>query len=285
MKKVYFISSKAIVKVIISENDFRLIKKDEFLYSYIPSLKIDEKSENRIFSATIIIKKDKQNSLNIDFPNIEYKYVDFNSKDIISLIEYVLERCRQEKGIICIHGAAAILKKNLIISWGTATGMGKTTLALELAKEGEFYSDEKILIDLKKKQGVGRIKNQYISNEYWKSKYGSKELYKQFDASKNVNCKIGLLVHPIICESNEFIIDIWTKEKFLWHLYEESCRKIRGTSRIFFNNTYPAPSLDTLELSKERLKLIKLFVNNIKCIYYKGNITNAKIKIYECLDI
>lgn len=279
MREIYFKSSKAVLKIIISHGDYNLIKEDKFLYSYIPSLEIYEKEKNKRFSAEIIIKEANQNSLKFDFPNIEYNYIEFNTKDVISLIEYVLERCRQEKGIICIHGAAAILKNNLIISWGPATGMGKTTLALELAKHGKFYSDEKVLIDLDKKLGVGRIKNQYISNDYWRNKYESNNLYKEIITSKKINYKIGLLVHPIICNSNEFIIDVWNKEKFLWHLYEESCRKIRGTSRVFFDNTYPAPSLDTLELSKQRLELLKLFVNDIKCIYYKGNINDIVFKI------
>lgn len=284
MRELYFKSSTAVVKIIIVAEDYELIKNDEFLYSYIPSLEIYEDDKNKRFSAQIIIKKDKQNSLNFNFPNIEYNYINFNTKDVISLIEYVLERCRQEKGIICIHGAAAILKNNLIISWGPATGMGKTTLALELAKYGKFYSDEKVLIDLNKKLGVGRIKNQYISNDYWRNKYGSNNSYKKIKTSKKVNYKIGLLIHPIVCDSKEFTIDVWNKEKFLWHLYEESCRKIRGTSRMFFNNTYPAPSLDTLELSKKRLELVKSFVNNIKGIYYKGNVNNIILRINDYLN-
>lgn len=284
MREIRFKSSKAVVKIIISADDYKLIKNEEFLYSYIPSLEIYEEEKNKKFAAQIIIKKDKQNSLKFDFPNIEYNYIEFNTKDVISLIEYVLERCRQEKGIICIHGAAAVLKNNLIISWGPATGMGKTTLALELAKHGNFYSDEKVLIDLEKKSGVGRIKNQYISNDYWRNKYGSNNSYKEIKTSKKINYKIGLLVHPIICDSNEFIIDVWNKEKFLWHLYEESCRKIRGTSRMFFNNTYPAPPLDTLELSKKRLELVKSFVNNIKGIYYKGNVNNIMLRINDYLN-
>lgn len=149
---------------------------------------------------------------------------------------------------------------------------GKTTLALELAENnGLFYSDEKILIDLKNKKAVGRIKNQYLSNEYWKEKYGNKEYYEHTNLAKDIDYKISLLVQPIICEQSSYTLDIWDASKFLWHLYEESSRKIRGTSRIFFDNTYPAISLDTKTLALDRLNLLKEFVKNVPAVYFKGS--------------
>lgn len=149
---------------------------------------------------------------------------------------------------------------------------GKTTLALELAKNnGLFYSDEKLLIDLKNVKAVGRIKNQYLSNDYWKEKYGNSKYYEHENLAKDINYEIGLFVQPIICEQISYKLDLWNENKFLWHLYEESSRKIRGTSRIFFDNTYPCMSLDTEALASNRLQLLKDFVIKIPAIYFNGN--------------
>lgn len=148
---------------------------------------------------------------------------------------------------------------------------GKTTLALELAKtNGAFYSDEKMLIDLKNIKAVGRIKNQYLSNDYWKEKYGDKEYHEHSNLAKDIDYEIGLFVQPIMSKQSSYTLDLWDANKFLWHLYEESSRKIRGTSRIFFDNTYPAMSLDTEALASNRLNLLKEFVTKVPAIYFNG---------------
>lgn len=266
MRKIYFKSSSSIIKLIINEEDYNLIINDEFLYSYIPSLNI---VDSKTYDASIKIEKGNTNNINFNYPEIIYQYEKFNSKDAISLIEYVFERARQEKGIICIHGAGAIYKNKLIVSWGGTTGMGKTTLALEISKKGAFYSDEKILIDLNNLKGVGRISRQYISNDYWRKKYNTNDKYLLLGGNKK-DYDIGLFIQPIICDMFDYTFDVWDKDKFFWHLYEESSRKIRGTSRMFFDRTYPAVSLDTFSLAKSRLELIKKFTSSIKGVYYKG---------------
>lgn len=275
MRKIYFKSSSSIIKLIINEEDYNLIINDEFLYSYIPSLNI---VDSKTYDASIKIEKGNTNNINFNYPEIIYQYEKFNSKDAISLIEYVFERARQEKGIICIHGAGAIYKNKLIVSWGGTTGMGKTTLALEISKKGAFYSDEKILIDLNNLKGVGRISRQYISNDYWRKIYNTNDKYLLLGGNKK-DYDIGLFIQPIICDMFDYTFDVWDKDKFFWHLYEESSRKIRGTSRMFFDRTYPAVSLDTFSLAKSRLELIKKFTSSIKGVYYKGCIDNIINKL------
>lgn len=265
----YVKSATAIVKIVLSKNIYLKIVDNDFLKSYIPSVEI--MTDNNIESdATITIQKSASNRAVINYPDVLYSYKKLDIKDIISLIEFVLERCRQEKGIICIHGAGAIVKEKAIVCWGTATGMGKTSLAVSLSENHLFYSDEKILIDLTSHEVVGRIENQYISNKYWKEKYGDKEYYLHQNLAKDKSYKIGMFIQPILCEQQDYIFDRWDSKKFLWHLYEESSRKIRGTSRLLFDGTVPAMSLDTFELSMRRLQLIKKFVNNIPAIYFKG---------------
>lgn len=280
MNKLYLKSATAIIKINIDESIIQDIIGSVFLYSYIPSVEVLEEVNEKIVDANIYVEKCNENKIEIDYPKVHMKCIEPNVYDIISLAEYVLERARQEKGIICIHGAGCVIKNKLIACWGTATGMGKTTLAIELSKnENTFYSDEKILIDLKNKKAVGRIKKQYISNDFWKSKLGDLIYYEHDNITKEDVYDIEMFIQPIICNQKEFVIDKWKSEKFLWHLYEESCRKIRGTSRLFFNNTYPIMSLDYDKLAKDRLELLRKFTKEIPSIYYKGNIQNAKNNI------
>ncbi|MCK9575428.1 MAG: hypothetical protein PHO33_03065 [Clostridia bacterium] len=275
--EAYIKSATAIVKLIVEKDIFSAIVNDEFFYSYIPSVSLlnDEEVDNNV-DAVITIETNNTNKINIKYPHIYFSCNQINTKDIISLIEYVFERARQGNGIICIHGAGAIIDNKLIACWGPATGMGKTTLALKLSeKENYFYSDEKLLIDLRNSKAVGRIKNQYISNQYWKNKLGEKQYFEPANLSEDIPYEIGLFVQAIICDQVDYTIDIWKPEKFLWHLYEESSRKIRGTSRIFFDNTYPVMSLDTDKIAIQRLKLIKDFTKNITTVYFKGQAEKA----------
>lgn len=272
MTDLFIKSSKAIVKLVSDKEIIDDIKHDEFLESYIPSVEILDKGKQ---DKTIIVKKGSINKVNISLNTITYLTKKINTKDIIAFMEYVLERIRQEKGVICIHGAGAVVNDKVVITWGTTTGMGKTTLALELAKDNMFYSDEKILIDLIRMKAVGRIKNQYLSNSYWKEKYGKDNYFCHDNTSTDKEYDIALFVEPIICDQKDYVLDKWSSEKFLWHLYEESSRKIRGTSRILFDNTYPIMSFDNEILATNRLNLLKKFTKKINAIYYKGNIKNA----------
>lgn len=121
MQKVYIKSSAAVVKVVAKETIISAIINDSFFYSYIPSAEILNTTAENI-DATIKIDETTKNILDINYPNIYYGYKKLNIKDIISLVEFIFERARQEKGIICIHGAGAIISHKLIACWGPATG-------------------------------------------------------------------------------------------------------------------------------------------------------------------
>ncbi len=284
MNSFYIKSSRAIVKITADNNEIKKIFKDDFLYAYIPSVEIIFDHHYRKINAIINISKTNKNKIDFRFPVIDFYYKTFNSKDIISLIEYVLERARQEMGIICIHGSGAIVNNKAVICWGPATGMGKTSLAIGFSQNGnEFYSDEKILIDLKKSMVVGRIKYQYLSNDFWKREHGYEKYYQPKNLSKDDNFLIRLFIYGIVSES-EYILDVWDSTKFFWHIYEESCRKIRGTSRLFFNSRYSPPSLDTEELAKKRIIWLVKFTKTIPSVYYRGNIESAKMALRTFFD-
>lgn len=278
-----FISSGGVtIKIDINEKKFEDIVNDEFFYAYIPDVRISNNLQNS-YDAEIKIIESLIDNIEFNYPIIIFKSKKMNTKDVISLIEFVFERARQEKGIICIHGASAIVSNKAIICWGPATGMGKTTLALELSKKGYFYSDEKVLIDLNNATTIGGISRQYLSNTYWKNKFGNQDYIVHNNTASKQRYEIFLFVYGIICNQNNYIYDNWEDFKFFWHLYEESSRKIRGTSRLFFDFSYPVPSLDTYELSVKRLELIKTFVKKVKSVYYKGSTKIISDKINSLL--
>lgn len=271
MNEVYLKSASAIIKLNVDIDTFKQIIEDEFFNAYIPSVKVIDYCEK--YDAIIYVQNDNTNSIEVNYPNIYYRYTSLNTKDIITLIEFVFERARQEKGIFCIHGASSIVNDKAVICWGPATGMGKTTLALALSNiENQFYSDEKVLIDIPNKKVVGRIKKIYISNDHWKEKFGNVNFYENDTSAFDKEYDISMFVYPLICDNKQVILEKWNPNKFAWHLYEETSRKIRGTSRIFFNYTYPASSLDTFVLSVTRLNMVKEFTDSVLSIYYKGNI-------------
>lgn len=128
MQEIYIKSSAAVVKVIAEETIISAIINDNFFYSYIPSVEILSAPAKNI-DAIIKVEEVAENVLNIDYPDIYYGYKKLNIKDIISLIEFIFERARQEKGIICIHGAGAIISHKLIACWGPATGTRQNDLS------------------------------------------------------------------------------------------------------------------------------------------------------------
>lgn len=273
MNEVFLKSASAIVKLNVDIEIFKQIMEDEFFYAYIPSVKVIDYYEK--YDATIYIQKNNVNSIEVNYPDTYYKYNSLNTKDIITLIEFIFERARQEKGIFCIHGASSIVNDKAVICWGPATGMGKTTLALALSNvDNHFYSDEKILIDMPKKKVVGRIKKIYISNDFWKEKFGNVRFYENDTSAFDKEYDISMFVYPLICDNKRIVLEKWNSNKFAWHLYEETSRKIRGTSRVFFNYSYPLASLDTFALSVTRLNMVKEFTDSTPSLYYKGNVDN-----------
>lgn len=277
-------SAGAFIKLSISKEYYEQMIDDEFFYAYIPAVTIC-KEEHIEYDAEIKIMKSSKNQIILKYPLIVLKSIKMNVKDIITLLEFVFERARQEKGIICIHGAAAIVNDKAVVCWGPATGMGKTSLALEISKGHNFYSDEKVLIDLNLGCTAGGISRQYLSTNYWKEKFGDKNyLIHPNIISTKTNYPISLFVYGILCDQEKPFYEKWKSSKFFWHLYEESSRKIRGTSRMFFNFSYPIQSLDTHELSTKRLDLIKKFTDKYPTIYYKGDINTISSGIISFMN-
>ncbi len=273
--KICIKSYNAIICLSGEKESIEIIKNDVFLLAYIPSCEVllEEKSD---YDCSVSISKSEENYIDIKYPIAEYKYKEFNVREVISLVEFMLERARQEKGVLCIHGACSLINNEAFITWGGATGMGKSSLALELSEQegAEFYSDEKILIDINTFSVVGGINKLYLHTPYWKEKFGEKE-YVDIPFKNNSHPIKSFLYPCIVDGASKVIVEQWETSKFEWHLWEESCRKIRATSRRFFNYTESAQSLDNAKLSKKRIIFIKNLIKSIPCYYVSGDMKSV----------
>jgi len=248
------------------------IINSKFLKCYIPGVEIclqEEKSD-----CELIIKKNKP-KIELKYPKAVYNNNVFDEKDIISLIEYLLERSRQESGLYCIHGSACLIKGKAVIFWGGASGMGKTTLCEKLQEEygANWFADEKIVINF----STGKVIS-WVDRAYLKTDKGN---FKKLDSKIIEPIPIAFFVYPILSHQscNKMIFDKWPKSKFRWHLFEELNRKIRATSRLFFSNNEPIMPLDTMDLARKRLSDLKKAINSFKCYFLSGNYKDICKKI------
>jgi len=247
--------------------EIEAIRHHEFLKKYIPDVKIASNSNmetgTTIKLTTEISYIDFQN-----FPYVEINPINMTVIEIITLIELVLERARQEKGIYCIHASCSLYKNEAIVFWGDVSGMGKTTFAEKLSKVsgGEFYSDEKTLINLNTCSVVGGIN--YINRS---KQTNDSDGYEKVGKSRNSEKRIRSLVYGLIEQTNNSRKIEWSPDKFEWHLYEELSRKIRASSRRVLNGSRSVPSLDTQDLADKRIKEVRNFIGKIKCYQLMGS--------------
>lgn len=260
------------------------VLNNTFIQKYIPGLEFREHSEA---DASILFSDQKIYFDFSGFPQVVIGAEEMSEKDIISLIELVFERVRQEKGVYCIHSAAVIYNQRTIIFWGGASGMGKTRLAKFLSEQGgEFYSDEKTLIDLNTLEVVGGIPYQYLDKDYWKKQLNNtnSDSYYKSGVNLTVRLPMALFVYGFALDGAEFSNELWPAEKFEWHLYEELGRKIRAISRRVKNGGISVPSLDSQENADKRIANIQKLTKTIPCYSIQGTAENI-IKFIKELEL
>jgi len=272
MKKHYLAIDSARARVSVMSSDFKLIealKYSEFLRRYVPGYRIVNDSALRTVSITL---KTGKPCFLLKYPKAEYTNVSYEDKDVVSLIELLLERARQETGTYCLHSSSVIVKGRGVIFWGGASGMGKTRLALTMSENfnARIYSDEKTLLSLRKDLIVGGIASVYLLKPYLQDKFNGTGFH-DFPQLKQ-SFPVGFFVYPNIDEhSRSAYVERWDAEKFNWHLYEELSRKIRGTSRRIFHNTLPVLSIDSLPVAKQRSMEVEVYTKRTPCYYMKGS--------------
>jgi hypothetical protein len=273
-------SSGSLVKIVSNNNEWiDLLRHSPFLKRYIPAVRIDCEGDAQ---SILTLKVGKTHFRLLSPKQAEYSNTVFDERDIVSVVEYLLEYLRSSLGLYCLHASGVVLKSKGIIFWGGASGMGKTRMALALHKNygARFYSDEKIILDLSKKTMVGGIPYAYLSKPSLKKSYDLSD-FLLFDQIHE-HVPIGLLVHVYIEDSTQgFHVEKWSEEKFNWHLYEELSRKARGTSRRLFGNSVPILSIDRATTAQKRCDDVNRFTKESTCYYIRGGEDEVCKKIIE----
>lgn len=272
------------------------IATSDFLFNYIPQCEIHQNEASGDTHHQLVF----QAGADFDFNHSESKTIctlpftsDEHIKDAITLIDYVLEKERQKKGIYCFHGSSISIFGKAVLCVGATSGLGKTSLALYMSttqQDSALIGDEKILID-QSFSIIGAVQKITIN----KDSLGAflKKLEETYQVSIKQDVKIassfpfplGLIVQPLVLpESNYMEIDTFNEDKANFHVYEELSRKIRGTSRRVINFTYPLPSIDTDDIAQKRSDFSRNLATRYRFVNIKGNLDFLKTTLVELLS-
>lgn len=258
------------------------ILNEDFLYHYIPDVEIgslNDKTDVEFEENSYLTKKAEIVFPKASFlPGVEYR-------SIISTIDYLLERVRQEKyGIYCLNSATTSQDESAVTFWGGATNLGKTSSMLELVMERnfDFYSDERTLLCLDKNSVVGGSRTVANRKPTLKDKTGeSKEFYKCISA--NGSKKLELMIYPHLDHGlKKPIVYQFSQKDFQWLLSREFGINIRGAIKYIDDYSYPLPSIDTQELAEKRTLETKKFTEKIPCYYFQGSLSQISCFVENC---
>lgn len=244
------------------------LQGDAFMYEYIPCVGVELKNLDQ--AEVILDSSSSFNTFKLAFPNARIGCKDLAVRDIISLLELLLERKRQELSIDCLHSSSVIHKGKALVFFGGASGMGKTRMMMHLNMQPDTfaYSDEKTLLRLHKNTVVGGNKVALLSKKPLRETYGSEQVNIESD---NSEYPIGLLVHAYVENGTECKYEFWESDKAEWHLYEELTRKIRAVSRRVKDGTWPVDGLDTLDIAVQRISRVRAWTQQNRVLYIRGN--------------
>ena len=259
----------------------RGLANSPFLESYIPAPRINPQVEN--ISGTLILKYANSSIPDFTFSDSEAsftgKLIDSVSlEDIVTVIDYCLEYYRQKESIYCLHGSSVSQNNQGIIFFGSISGLGKTTLALNLCSHHHFdlVGDEKVLInkDFQIIGGCQRLRynkqSLYDSTNPKLDNLPPSKLNEEISLNHS-HVPIKLLILPILLPNSSLLeTDSWDEAKTNFHLYEELTRKIRGVSRRIQDFSLPLPSLDTPKISRRRSEYCHILSQRLQVQLIKG---------------
>lgn len=269
MSEKYRCSESDIKFNIICESAImNLIHDSNFLASYIPNLLIKKKEISE--TKKILIKKGISPDISAKWNLVLIKINNRTSyEDIITLIEYWINYFRQKHRIYSLHWSAVSNWNNGIYFMWNISGLGKTSLAIKLCQIPwyKFIGDENILID----------HNWHITNWVKFIKFNKKSLFEYHDNAlhntyiqshqntkvEDENIPLKILIQPIVCIWWTLEVEKRDSLKIDFHLYEESSRRIRWISRRVNKFTIALQSLDTYNLSKKRIQVVKKISSSI----------------------
>ncbi len=255
-----------------TESVINMIESSAFLNEYIPGFRFGKNESKNIRIEINSTNKENITLLESKDAAVIHFRNEYTEKDIISLIELVLEFYRQKRGIFTIHGSACDYKGSGILIIGGASGIGKSTLAYKLSEETsdfKFIGDEKICVNNRGEiiggiQKVGLNQKKYTGNSD-----------KALSLWHGTASKISTIIQPLLCDDGKLDVYEWNEARKKWHLYEEFSRKIRAVSRVAAGN--PIQSIDSDKIAMKRLNFIDYLVSNssIKAFTIQGDIVDV----------
>lgn len=269
------------------------IRLSSFMPQYIPALTLIPKI-NRRSHVKVVIRQHDTFRVSLRYPLCEIWGTyprDFDQREIVALMGYLLERCRQERGVYTISGSAVGKRDRGLLIFGGASGLGKTSLAAKLCSEFGFFllADERVL--LAQVRSRGERPSAYILGGVGEPAFNKPASLYQIDkglaeigtaiSKRTAPCKLLLAIQPLICKEGSLGVDRWDEDKADWHFYEELSRKIRGVSRRIHNLTYPLPPLDTLDISKRRAVFSWQVAQTVPFYSIAGDLTKVAHKVAE----
>lgn len=199
---------------------------------------------------------------------------DIRPQALVVVAGHCLEAARQASGRYLIHGSATAIGSDATLFLGAASGIGKTSLAITLARQsgGRFMGDDKIIID-ESGMVLGGPNKVHLNKAVLGSELGLSEDIKIEPKA----AQLSRLILPIIQPGKDIslYVDQWDVEKTAFHLYEEASRSIRGVSKRVYNDTYALPSLDTDELAKRRSRAMNGIAQRVQGLALYGSLDTA----------
>ncbi len=273
-------------RVILETIDFdvaEMVRKSEFLTRYVPNAEVNG-SESHAGDCPRLSVERGDRVFKMSYPTCVYHNDTIDEKDVVSVLEMLLERDRQEQGVYCLHSSAAEVDGKGIIFWGGTSGMGKTTLALSFdgIEGSSVYSDEKTLINAKTLEMMGGVNTAYITKGEISEKHGLG--YLNLDRPDDSRIPLRFLIQPQVIPGADLLVEEMSAEKTEWHMYEELTRKIRGTSRRLFGNTWPVQSIDTDGVAKKRSSDSARISRSVRSYFMRGDADAIRDEILKMLS-
>ncbi len=253
------------------------VKNSEFWKIYTPDLYMVSEIERRDFLLSI-----GSSFLEVSFANnaLEIPSKNISPEDVITIVDYIYEAQRNANGIYTLNSSVCTYQGSKgVILFGGSTAMGKTTLVRHMSGQDNFsmYSDDKVLLDLNGLKIINGSKYIHLNKTSLITEFSEARDYVELNDVENTgDVKISLFVYGYLTQDfSEH--EIWSKEKFAWHMYEAVTKRIRGVTRRIANGLLALPSIDTQELSKKRINDVYKLCDNVQCLFIKDspeNVTN-----------
>jgi len=272
------------IEVVGPKQTIRSIVESSFLNKYIPAVTVSEKMS----PTGLILKLDTSDHFKFLRNRTSFEFVfpkdKTSTQDLISVIDYCLEFKRQKNKVYSVHGSACYSGDKALLFFGPVSGLGKTSLVLELVINRGYspIGDEKILIHESGSivGGCAGLSADDFVKKIFKDKLKEQSFVEAcLKAKDQMPVRATKIVLPIIAPGSSLSVERWSPEEASWHLYEEVSRKIRGISRRVAASSFALPSIDTPELSQKRIQAVDNLTQAIPFYVLRGDLETVAKRV------